>query len=266
MIKSVEAIEFLEVVSLGMTVPLKIMGSDMQTYYVKALQSDEGHISSANEWICYHLLKKFTNIPVPEMVLMSISNEFIQKYKYDLPTHNNDEIIKVGNHVAFKEIPLSIHFVDSPLESIKNPEVAASILLFDHLVQNEDRGDNEGNILFSMKDDQIYAIDHGGSFCSTSSDRSINNWIPYPSNFSIMNLNDQVYEKLLKLITELNQFDVLQTTFSKLSITDLNDIVHSIPAEWAVPQTYSEQVSQFLSDRLKNVDSILQTLIKKIDL
>jgi len=266
LIKLIEADTFLEIVELGMTVPLKISGSDHQVYYLKALQSEEGHISSANEWICYHLLKQFTNIAVPDMVLMSVSNEFIEKYRNELPTHNNDETIKPGVHIAFKEVPKPIHFVDSPLDTINNPEVAASILLFDHLIQNEDRGDNEGNILYSMADNQIYAIDHGGSFCSTSVDRVINNWIPYPSNFQIMNLNDQVYAKLLKLINNSSQFDLFQSRFSKITTSDLNEIINSIPSEWRVPRAYSQNILSFLTDRLKNLDTIVNTLKVKINI
>lgn len=238
--------------------PIICSCEDGNRYYTKFYEGVEGPRELINEFIGYNIAK-ILKLPIPDAALLEpdISTNF---YIAGLQKSIN------SNHLAFgsREVPKVMSVIDDEIFKVcKNKGDFLAIILFDHIVGNQDRERNVGNLLFRIKDKIMFIIDHGrifdvGTIWNATTCRQKKNEI------IIKDLtNDTLYGKMLNEISIDNDKINCILRFKNLTRDKIEKVFEAIPNEWECSPEEKESAIDFIMYRLEKIEYIIEEIKKK---
>ncbi len=150
-------LEIVEITGLsdqGESKPYLCRAEDEKLYYVKGQNAPSS--ARCREWIVGSLAKAF-GLPVPPFCLVKVSPELLVETR---PEWQN-----IGSGIAFASTKqdgiqwFELGFVDSVEQKLRR-----DLVMFDWWVRNQDREDNNTNLLWSSVSKSLYVIDFDASF------------------------------------------------------------------------------------------------------
>ena len=150
-------LEIVEITGLseqGKSKPYLCRGEDERLYYVKGQNATSS--SRCREWIVGHLARAF-GLPVPPFCLVNVSPELLAE--------TSTEWQNIGAGVAFASAKqdgyqwFELGFVDSVERQLRR-----DLVMFDWWVRNQDREENNTNLLWESVSKSLLVIDFDTSF------------------------------------------------------------------------------------------------------
>lgn len=245
----------------GQTRPFRVKCDDGNEYYVKFKENPESSRVLINEYVSTKIAE-ILDIPITTNRFVEIGQTFIDLYGEKINSHI-EELPSCGLHFGSQKIDKVYPITSSKIiSSTTNADCLSSVLLFDHLIGNQDRISNKGNILLDGGDEKlIVVIDHSHAFDlgpiwdeHQLRIRINEPLIPY-------DLNGYVYSKW---IPHINGNSPFSSFFHKLpGLTDdiLYHIISKIPEEWLITEGEKEALFLYLQDRRNQID-VLPSLLK----
>lgn len=238
----------------GCTEPYHMLCSG-DPYIVKFAQNPESSRVLINEYVCALLAKKL-DLPIPDASLIEINETLIQQ------TPILQEIgVKPGLHFGSKKMrkatPIPSHFV---IKRAVNKEYLPDILLFDHWINNKDRGSNSGNMLIETNTKEIVIIDHTHAFDIGSlwNEHQLRRLIGEP--LIAFDLTGPVYSNFVNYINGHNPFHSVLHKMSNITEDYIKGIICSTPEEWGCTQTEQKVLCEYILDRKERIEEVLPKL------
>jgi len=152
--KPIQITEITKQALQGRSEPYLCRGEDGLNYYVKGRQSSLP--SRVHEWVCAHLGKAF-GLPIPDFKLAEISSELLYV------TNQNLRSIGVGIGFASREVPLACWLEEATKPKVDD-ELQRQLLVFDWWIRNDDRSNQNPNLLWDSENQRVAVIDHNLAF------------------------------------------------------------------------------------------------------
>ena len=149
-----EIVEILHPAEQGRNKAFFCRGEDDQLYYVKGKHA--GRRRQCCEWVVGNLAKEF-GLPVPTFHLVSIPE--------DLLAEARPEFQSLGAGVAFaSEAQSHAQWFEPSFVNEVPEDLRTDVLVFDWWVQNDDRLQDNPNLLWDAKSRGLHVIDHDSAF------------------------------------------------------------------------------------------------------
>ena len=251
--------------------PLKFMCDDDEVYYCKYLNSfDKLEIDCLAYEVVAHFLLQELEIPTPEMALIKVAAETLDKTKIKA-----NRRLKVGDTCfGSKEINPSLVLNDlipvlnkKDFNRIKNPTDLIKIAIFDLWVNNSDRGRYvepgfNYNLLIHQKliQEEIIAFDHAFIFGGVNSIGIFNKRIPLDKSNKIY--TSPYYKEILKFISK-EEFEQIVNNFIPLLRNNYEKIIEHIISElkkvWNLSLNLDKKIIDYIScvDRINEIQTII---------
>jgi hypothetical protein len=239
----------------GTTLPTLIEADDGRRYVLKCLNCDCNGKALFNELISHRLGKKL-DIPMPDMTLLELDSSTINKFEYL-------QRIQAKPGVCFGSEYRSGNSNITPitLKYIVNKDDIPGLILFDQLILNEDRSENDGNLFFDKKKKKLLAIDHshilGGSIIWDY--RSVEK-LTKMSPILVRNISGKQYKYCSPYINGNSPFHKFRKSLEKLTDADLEEIFKDIPEDWGITKEEIDIVKQFIHAQVSNVRGIMSEM------
>lgn len=260
----IEVEEVLDIIEQGFTMPVKCRLMNGMNTIVKYMKNPGGQQVLLNEWVGSNIAD-IIGLTIPEYGICDLTEKVIENTNY------NEEIDIRNAGLAFytkyysKAIPaISMGM----LASVSNKETE-KIILFDHLVNNNDR--HNGNLLCDIsKGATLYVIDN--SHIITSEPK-----VPFVFEEAIKN-SEILSNRIIK--TNGDVYDLLSYTIGYnenkvrecadeirelLSQRMIEEIKKSIPICWidSIGKEKTEQLFEVLNKRILLIDEIAEMIIRE---
>lgn len=239
----------------GVTKPVLISTENDKHYIIKFIHDDCNSKILFNELVSYRLAC-LLNIPVPECKLLKLSQDFIDRNQYLIDLNAKpcicfaSEYIKGMSAVTPVLLANSLNIADIP-----------KIILFDQLIMNEDRSTNPGNILYSVKEKKLIAIDHSHVFRNgmiwSYGEVSL---MADDSPIVIKNLDGDLYKYFSKYVNGHSPFHFIKGTIESISDEQIETVFQDIPAEWNITGLEIQSVKRLIVNQMKNLDGIMHLM------
>jgi len=240
----------------GGSKPVWILAEDNQEYLLKFRYDEfELDISIFCEYLSYRLIQELElNINIPEFSFIEIFEEDIElfenAFKNKLITLESFEFAKksIGINFGVKKIP---NVVKAP-NNIKHSDINP-IIHIDNYVLNQDRTPDNPNILVSLENNNIYAIDFGLALLEHRIYEEIDNL----QNLDEQPLISSAYHCNIKefdfyLFKNYKLDKILQINKPLNKIKDIiSYIIEEMPDEWK-PIEKKEKIIDLISFRTLN--------------
>ena len=250
----------------GVTNPILGIKGNMQ-YVVKTNNNIQGNKVLVNELICYLLAKKL-ELPIPNAGLCSINETtIIDANVYDIVEGFSDECYGVGFYSEWENKTTVISSSKMLLKSSNYEWLIPKLMLFDHIIYNNDR--NKGNLLIKMNklNRELILIDHSHTFnlgaiwdgCQLK--YKINDE-DYKDDFIMIN-NSYLYSKFKSVmsIDMIVMQEAVNYFKSKLTVDDIRDTVNYIPAEWENNREELEALIEYIIYRFEHIDYFANLIV-----
>ena len=262
--KIIEVEEIHDIIEQGTTMPVRCRLKNNMNVIAKYMRNPAGQQALVNEWIGSNIAD-IIGITIPEYGICNLSKEVIEN------TNLNEEIDNRNAGYAFytKEYSKSIPvFPSGILSSVKNHETE-KIILFDHLVNNNDR--HNGNLLCDIsKGAMMIAIDNSHIIteepkCAFDLNDALD--VNYILSNRIIYTNRDIYELLCTNVGYSEDILRKSAVCIKEHLTEevLLEIKNSIPTEWreSVGNERIEQLFQVLKKRRTMLSDITEMIIEE---
>lgn len=260
----IEIEEIHDIIEQGTTMPVRCRLTNGTNVIVKYMKNPAGQHALVNEWIG-SCIADVIGLTIPEYGICYFSKEVIEN------TNLNEEIDIRNSGYAFytkeysKTIPV---FPSGMLSSVTNHETE-KILLFDHLVNNNDRHNgnllcdiSHGATLLSIDNSHIITGEPQKSFSITDALDS-----QYILSTTILNTNKDIYELLCTQVGYSEDVLLQSTLDIKHLLTNevLLDIFNTIPADWSnsIGTVRKEQLFEVLKKRTAMIRDIAEMIIEE---
>lgn len=258
----IEVEEVYKVVEEGITVPVICRLCNGMDVVVKYKNNPYGSQVLANELIG-SLIADTIGLTIPRFGICNLSEDVIRQ------TNSNYEIDEANAGLAFfseyisKGIPLN----SAVLSFVKNKETA-KLLLFDHIINNQDR--HIGNMLLEIdKTARLYAIDHSHIFTKhypstveTLQKEMSHDYLIKPD---ILQSNKEVYDVLCNWVSYSENDMRKETAHIKHILTQkkIKEIKEAIPRAWKVSlgSDIMDCIIESLVFRINGIDDICEMII-----
>jgi len=260
----IEVEEVLDIIEQGFTMPVKCRLKNGMNAIVKYMKNPGGQQVLLNEWVGSNIAD-IIGLTIPEYGICNLTENVIDNTNY------NEEIDIRNSGPAFytkyysKAIPaISMGM----LSSVSNKETE-KIILFDHLVNNNDR--HNGNLLCDIsKGATLYVIDNSHIITLEPN-------VPFVYEDAIKNseilsgriikTNGNVYDLLSQTIgySENRVRECAEEIKKMLSRQVIEEIKAGIPACWvdSVGREKAEQLFEILNKRISLLDEIAEMIIRE---
>jgi hypothetical protein len=149
-----EIVEILRPSDQGRNKAFLCRGEDEQLYFVKGRNA--GKRRQCTEWLVGHLAKSF-GIPIPSFQLVNISDALISNTK--------PEYQDLGVGIAFaSEAQNPVQWFERSFVEMVPSNLRLDVLVFDWWVQNDDRLQDNPNLLWDTQRGKLHVIDHDSAF------------------------------------------------------------------------------------------------------
>lgn len=250
----------------GITEPLLCKLEDQRYVVFKRLKNNEGPRVLANEFIAYKMARKLS-LPIPNSGCAIIDQNTFIPDSVLMDFQSRIELYGLGFYSELRE---KVTQLTSPaqLTHIVNKTDIPKIILFDHLLRNEDR--NPGNLLIDIKKDnrQLTIIDHTHIFyLGTMWDKfqleRMRNENDASTN-DIVKKNEILYNILIESYgLDYNEYLNVSEVFNRtLSYDVLLNIMDEIPLEWGINNADKVELCRYLSYRKDSLPLMTSLFVK----
>jgi len=255
-----EIIDFVEVtrnITTTAAGPVVCKASNGLRYFTKFCEGVEGPKELVNEYVGYKLAK-LLRLPIPNAKLIRF-NDSTEIYIKDKMTQISAGSIAFGSEELNKVVSVTTEDI---LSSCDNKDVLLSIIVFDHLIGNQDREYNYANLLYRYKDKVIFIIDHGrifdiGTLWNEISCEQRKNAPIELKHFD----DDSIYGRILNVIDINEYLDDCRNRFKNVNYNDIKSIFDEIPNEWNLSQNERIAGTDFIWTRINRYEEVLQKLL-----
>jgi hypothetical protein len=263
--------KILRCIEYGATEPFEgtIQGTHV---FIKTFNNRWSNKILINEYICLKL-GKLLGLPIPDGGVCCITDQTdISNVEPDL---DYDEHI-TGKGFYSKRIERSTKFIRSHsiVSNIENKYDINKIILFDHLIYNNDR--HEGNLMFSMGGDikgyRMHIIDHSHVFNLHYTWNAVKiQQLIHDEDYNdtkILRCNyHETYEVFneLNIITRTDLENEIILFKSRIDEEILRGIVKDIPEEWITDINDIEKLIDYIMYRLYNLDNMKEMIINYLE-
>ncbi|RBW68788.1 HipA family kinase [Bacillus taeanensis] len=255
MTKSLKPVQFIRSLD-GKSKPQLLLFNDSLTYVVKFKNNRQGTRVLVNEYVVGRLAQ-LLSLPAAPFKVVSISQEFIKT-----SSEKTAKKFKAGNQFASVFIPNCTGLSRVPprplREEIENIENIAGMVVFDHWVNNTDRGSN--NILLEPLPNRKYdlhLIDHANCFP---------NEFKWTEETVKENPNQVVHRTVHKWAASLLTAKELQPYVEKiiaLSNQSIYKVIQSIPNDWEVSPSEKAALFAYLVDAKNVLPHLIEKFTRK---
>lgn len=254
------------VISNGVTQPLLGYINEKQVI-IKHYQNRWGTQVLANELICYEIAKVL-DITIPNAGICIINENTNIDELQDEEEICIEDIEGIGFYS--EKIIKTIEFIDIDsdlLEKIVNRDSIIRIMLFDHIIFNADRRD-DNMMLGYGKGIYMYIIDHSHVFHWENR----NNIMGLDKNIDEEDYNDlKIMDKNIEFyknfLTKENIMDLTKEKefiISRLSEEKLRSIINKTPDKW-LNVSEKETILRYLVYRINNLGNICNNIINYLE-
>lgn len=149
-----EIVEILRPSVQGRNKAFMCRGEDDQLYFVKG--QNAGRRRQCCEWVVGNLAKAF-DIPVPDFRLVTIPAALLNDVR--------SEFQEIGVGTAFaSEAQSHAQWFERSFVEMVSPKVRQDVLVFDWWVHNDDRLEDNPNLLWDAQSEKLHVIDHDSAF------------------------------------------------------------------------------------------------------
>lgn len=255
MLKRVSPLQFDRATTQGRTQPSFVTcecddGTTVELVAKFSGGCDEGNINLAREMIGACLAGDLS-LPIPEPFLIEISREWAET----IPDDARRTKIQQSSTVAFGSRVMTGQF------SVWNPgnlipdimlPTAASIFVFDAVIQNPDRRSNNPNCL--IRGNELRIFDHELAF----SHDLVFGWVPpwRPGGLKSLEINgNHIFRAGLKGRTI--DYAPIRTAWMGLSDAKIAGYEAALPAEWTDVAAAAASATQLIRGARDNIDAVL---------
>lgn len=233
--------------------PIPILCSDFNTYYVKFPIDGTDHTDLIYESVC-KALADYLRIPVPDVAYIEATEHSWSET--DFPSLRSKMVGFGSKRIENPDVlskDTAIIRSKHDFNRLLNPEDLVRIGIFDAIVKNMDRSEENFNLITSyVNGDRIFAIDHvatfggpqfKGIFKPTRLDDVGKNILRSDYGRSVLHFIDHDRKKV-----------ILEETLSLLDNIDeaLNVSFEQIPDQWQLTGELQTRISNFLKDDYRN--------------
>lgn len=254
--EDIVATRFISEINTGLSKPVILGASDGNNYVVKFRDDLVTNKVLINDLICCRLAKLF-DLPVAEARTIFIGESLI-----NIEPYLSNRKIKDGKHFASLHYKNTYTFIgENSLKGISNIDKIPDIIAFDLWVGNDDRADNEGNLLLrtSINNDNLLIIDYGNSFHGPD-------WIEYDlkcNDILVPPFDGKVYNVLKKYVNGSNPFQEICKKIKSITYDEITSCVADIPDSWNLNEDNKKNICDFLFNRKEKLEDILEYLKSK---
>ncbi|MYL45074.1 hypothetical protein GLV94_05415 [Virgibacillus halodenitrificans] len=240
----------------GKTNPL-LFQTDRGFFVVKSKDNVDGSKVLVNEFICYKLAK-LLGVPIPDAALINIDKKTIEADQVLMKKN-----ISPGLHFGSEFVKKAQPSVQPPLiDIINNQEDIPSIILFDQIIYNNDRTENQGNLLIDLKEKRILAIDHSHPFklgvLWNSEELSK---IQKEKICLVRDFHGQNYRVLLRYVNGHSPFNKIRSLINGIKFEHIDWCFEQLPEEeWDLNIEDKIALKEFIWHRINNVEHLLLLL------
>ena len=252
----IEIVEIKNKLGNGVTIPYVVWCSDGKSYVVKFPGNPSGKRTLVNEYVSSRLCR-ILKLPIMDFQLINVKKEnYIDSMKNDIEFLDGTAFGTVYDPDALPVLnPGLIAKTDNNNDAIK-------VLIFDLLIGNKDR--NKGNLMINSYGKNLVMIDHTHVFSLETLWDEIQLPRFYYEKFSIDNLNKFNY---VNIIESLNVNEVFYKELHKfiqdvknIKECEIKSILNDIPDDWDVTEKEKKALMNYIINRFKRVDEILEML------
>ncbi len=219
-----KAVEYKKSIGVGVTKPQLLRADDGRLYVVKFTSNRLGAKALANEFIGSRLGKKL-ELDFPPAETIELSEEALTKLPR-LQKHG----VPAGVHFAIRYLRHASYVQPWHIRQAVNRHAFAGVILFDHILQNEDRTLNGCNLLVRRETDglRLYAIDNTHLFGSGCWRRE--NLYRYRE---VVHINQRrAYGMLLRHCLKAADFEPYIKRAQAISAEKINAMLDEMPSAW----------------------------------
>ena len=252
----IEIVEINRKLGNGCTVPYVVWCNDGRKYVVKFPGNPNGSKALINELIASRLCE-YLNLPIMEYQLIAVKRD---NYRESIDS-DIEPIEGTAFGTVYNDYLLTV-LNSGEIRRASNSYDAIKILVFDLLIGNYDR--NKGNLMINPQTKKVIMIDHTHIFnlgviwdsCQLKrlEQESFDVTKLHPFNYNnIINAlvrNDQFYFELNNFVDRVKNID---RGFVK-------EILDGIPRDWDISNQEKIAITDFIVNRFKRVDEILELL------
>jgi hypothetical protein len=247
-----QGVKYVRSIGVGVTKPHIIKADDGHLYVVKLADNKLGKKALANEFIAYNLAYAAELSFLPSSPL-ELTKEFLEGAP-PLKKCGASE----GMHFAVRYLKKSGYVQPHHMAHIVNKKEFAGVILFDHLLQNEDRTLNGRNLLVKLTKEglKLYAIDNTHIFGS-------GNWQceDLLRRRGLISLNRRrAYGVLLKKYLKEADFLPFAARLKNLSKETVGEIMAKMPP-W-LKKSEMLAAEDYINWRLAMTDEILAEILR----
>lgn len=248
--------KYLGSVGIGVTAPCLVEGEDGGAYVVKLKNNRLGTKVLVNEYIAARFAA-LAALCFPAGGPMELTEAFIGR-----TSRLRRARVAAGLHFASRYIEKAKYVHHRHLPFIQNKGQIAGVMLFDHLLLNDDRTLNGKNMLIQRAAEgyRFYAIDNSHLF---GSGRWRTDRLEALSDRVRVNKR-RAYGTLLRHYLSAADFAPYAAKFQAITKEQFAEIVDSVPREWLDDETARQALKDFLIKRFARIDLIVAKIIEEI--
>ena len=244
-----------EKINIGKTNPSSVKCDNRKTYAIKGVNEDCTSSTLFNEIISYRLAQ-LLDLPIPHCELVNLPENVI----YDNFLLNQLSFTQ-GVCFASEYILGSTRINPVVLEKISNTCEIPGIILFDQLILNTDRSDNDGNFYFDRKNKRLIVIDHSHIFNGWQhwEVNDLKRLIDIPPKI-VDNIKGKNYRYFVPYVNGNSPFSKITQSISNISQEEIDGLFEDIPLEWGIEKEKIAVAKELIEHQLKHYKLILSQL------
>lgn len=238
----------------GTTRPSLVNATNDVIYVLKTINEDASAKVLLNELVGFRL-GRLLEIPMPNLVFLELSHELIEKTDF-----YRDIGAKPGIGLGSEYVKGNAKVNPVVLKNVENLEDIPKIILFDQVVMNNDRAENDGNLYFEKKTKKILAIDHSHIFASSIWTASDINRLHSSIPNIVKNIEGPIYKYCSPYIKGNSPFYYGREKYKNIGESEINSLFSDIPIEWEISNEEIESLKKFISEQINQIDDLLEKL------
>lgn len=242
----------------GTRCPFLVTCNDQKQYIMKCRNEE----ISSDKYLFNELiggrLAQLLKLPAPSISIARLSQQTIDNNR---PL--NDLRFTSGTVFVSEYLNGSSGMNPVIFNSATNSDDFGSILFFDQLVMNTDRGENAGNWFYNRKTKKLCIIDNSNIFrlASIWDTFSLSQDMRIPP-VTLEQLDQVGYTRLKQIINQKVQFpfDKIKRAANNINEQQISSVFSDIPADWRITPEDQQAAFNFICYQFEHTDDIISAL------
>lgn len=240
-------------IGVGVTAPRLMLGADGHLYVVKLMNNKVGPKALANEWLGWRLARRI-GLCVPRCEQVEVTRSLLVRSPRLRKVHAAE-----GVHFGSRYLAGCEYVGRGVMQRAVNKDEVVGVMLFDHLLYNDDRTLNRKNFLarWEGRGYHIYAIDH--SHLLGSGRWSAESLLRRSETDSVN--QRRVFGWLLRYHLTKDKLAPYVTRILSITEDEVRAVLEEIPPEW-LTEAERDVVLRFWQMRQREVVDIAERLAR----